>query len=645
MSSDAPSALSVLLIEDNPADQRLVEIALLEASMDTRCTVQSVATLAEGLVCLDSNAFDAVLLDLGLPDAQGLSGLAAIQAVHRRLPIIVLTGLADFSMAKQALQQGAADYLDKGELQPRPLVRAIRYGIERVQKDMALRESQMRFRDFLLASPDGVLIVDPSGDIVLASTRAETMFGYAPGELEHRSVFALMHGGPTPRPQAGAPTLGAPTGSRGLSFGPTPQGKRKDGSIFPLEVSLSPASDDTGAPTIAAIRDISDRKAIETHLLKSQKLEAIGTLTGGMAHDFNNLLAVIIGNLDLLAEDGTLTFNDRPLVEQALEAALKGAELTQRLLAFARRQPLQPTQIDVNDLVGGLCILARRTLGANIELTFEPDPGVPPIVADASQLEACLFNIINNARDAMRDGGDIVVASALRYLDADFLTTSHDVVPGYYTLIEVRDNGSGMPPETTSQIFEPFFTTKEPGKGTGLGLSLVYGFIKQSGGQVYVYSEVGVGTIFRLYLPAILSAADEKQRLNNIPPAEPGGQETILIVEDNDGLRQVVVRQLKGLGYRHFEAANGQEALDILENHDVDLLFTDVVMPGGMSGYDLAKTTAARWPELKIVMTSGFPEAKLNISGAPPANMRLLNKPYRRHELAEILRKALELRD
>ena len=643
MSSSAPAPLSVLLVEDNQADQRLVEIALQEASVDTPCLVQSVATLAEGLARMASQHFDAVLLDLGLPDAHGLSGLDAMLAANGHTPIIVLTGLSDFSMAKKALQQGAADYLDKGELQPRPLVRAIRYAIERVQKDLALRESQMRFRDFLLASPDGVLIIDQAGGIQLASTRAETMFGYAPGELDSRSVFTLIQGHNSDPARPNELALRALTGTR--SFGPTSYGLRRDGSTFPVEVNLSPASDDKGAPMIAAIRDISDRKAIENHLLRSQKLEAIGTLTGGIAHDFNNLLAVIIGNLDLLAEDGTLTQDDRPLVEQALGAALKGAELTQRLLAFARRQPLQPTQIDVNDLVEGLCILARRTLGANIQLTFEANPTVPPIVADASQLEACLFNIINNARDAMSNGGEIVVGTDLRYLDAAFVTTSDELSPGYYTVIDVRDNGAGMPPDVVGQIFEPFFTTKEPGKGTGLGLSLVYGFIKQSGGQVYVYSEVGVGTIFRLYLPAILAPDEQQAHHDEVLRPEHGGQETILVVEDNGGLRQVVVKQLKALGYRFFEAENGQEALAILENNRVDLLFSDIVMPGGMSGYELARQAAARWPELKVVMTSGFPDAKLNTSGKPPENMRLLNKPYRRHELAEILRDALEARD
>lgn len=630
------SKLALLVVEDNLADQRLVEIAL-QASMETPCAVKFATSLADGLALMAETPFDAVLLDLGLPDTEGLDGIEVIQASYKTTPIIVLTGLSDLAVATQAIQQGAADYLEKGDLQPRPLVRTIRYAIERVQKDLALRESQLRFRNFLLASPDGVLIVDHSGNIALASTRAEAMFGYEPGELDGTPVSTLLSG-----PRTDIAPIATWTGGQSPFFGHAPYGTRKDGGKFPVEVNLSPTSDDQGAATIAAIRDISDRKAIENQLLKSQKMEAIGTLTGGIAHDFNNLLAVIIGNLDLLAEDGTVSRQDQPLVDQALEAALRGAELTQRLLAFARRQPLQPTQIDVNDLVDGLCILARRTLGANVEIVFTPDKGVAPIVADASQLEACLFNIINNARDAMPDGGEISVATDLRHLDADFVAANGEVGPGYYTVIEVRDNGSGMSPEVAGQIFEPFFTTKEPGKGTGLGLSLVYGFIKQSGGQVYVHSEVGIGTVFRLYLPAVLTPGSERTRNDKLMPIEQGREETILAVEDNSDLRRLVARQIKGLGYRFLEAENARDALEILENNDVDLLFTDIVMPGGLSGYDLAKLAAERWPRVKIVLTSGFPDTKLRISGERPPNARLLIKPYRRHELAEALRDALE---
>ncbi|WP_417310483.1 response regulator [Devosia sp.] len=637
---DEAPGLSILLIEDNASDRRLVEIAFGEASVDTPAAMQWAESLKDGLALLATESFDAILLDLGLPDTEGLGGLTALQAEHPKTPVIVLTGLSDFDVAKTALQQGAADFLDKGELEARALLRAIRYAMERKKQDLALRESQIRFRNFLLASPDGVLIIDQAGMIQLASTRAETMFGYDPDQLNGVALSALIPGQDI--------TVGRRhvlTDETSQALDQTIHGVRKDGTSFPLEINLSPESDDHDAATIAAIRDISDRKAMENQLMQSQKMEAIGTLTGGMAHDFNNLLAVVIGNLDLVAEGNSLNAEDNELIEEALEASLRGADLTQRLLAFARRQPLQPTRIEVNELVDGLFRLARRTLGANIEVKFVPGNDVPSIMADAAQLEACLFNIMNNARDAMADGGELVIRTDARFLDADFASGGTDFKPGHYAMVEIRDTGSGMPPEVVDQIFEPFFTTKEPGKGTGLGLSLVYGFIKQSGGQVYVYSEVGVGTISRLYLPSASTPDHERKAEKSRQDAEQGGTETILAVEDNSGLRQVVARQVTGLGYRFLEAENGKKALQVLEKEQVDLVFTDVVMPGGMSGYDLAKQVTERWPHTKVVLTSGFTDPRQNVGTAPSTNPRLLVKPYRRHELARILREALDATD
>lgn len=385
------------------------------------------------------------------------------------------------------------------------------------------------------------------------------------------------------------------------------------------------------------------QQEIEAQLRQAQKMEAIGNLTGGMAHDFNNLLSVIIGNLDLLR--GRLKNGAAPdpevdlLSGEALDAALRGADLTQRLLAFARRQPLRPQRIDVNDLVESITKLADRTLGEDIEIRLELGADVWPVIADAAQLEAGLLNIVNNARDAMPKGGRLTIATDNRNLDEDYTSLYPGLAPGRYALIEVSDTGTGIPADVLNHIFEPFFTTKEPGKGTGLGLSMVFGFMKQSGGHINAYSEAGHGTTFRLYLPRATAAADV--------PVEPvvsalTGHETILAVEDNDGLRRVVVRQLNDLGYRVIEAQNGSAALHILEKEPVDLLFTDIVMPGGLSGYDLAKTAISRWPALKVLLTSGFPETKLNGNGGAPANMRLLTKPYRKDDLARIMREILD---
>jgi signal transduction histidine kinase len=416
---------------------------------------------------------------------------------------------------------------------------------------------------------------------------------------------------------------------------------RKDGTEFPVAINLSPDETPDGPVVIAAVRDVSDSKAVEGQLRQAQKMEAIGNLTGGVAHDFNNLLGVIIGNLDLLGDQ----LKDDPLSgelgREALDAALRGADLTQRLLAFARRQPLRPQRLSVNEIVERVGRLVGRMIVENIEMSLELGDDVWPVTADPSQLEASLVNIINNAGDAMPDGGVLAIVTGNRHLDEDYVASHPGLPAGDYVMIEISDTGTGMPPEVVSQIFEPFFTTKAEGKGTGLGLSMVFGFIKQSGGHVNVYSEVGVGTTFRLYLPRAVAAGDLDAAAAASGP-ERGGSETVLAVEDNPGLRRVVARQLRELGYRLLEAPDGATAIQVLESEPVDLLFSDVVMPGGMSGFDLARVAGERWPAMKVVLTSGFPQVKMAGRGDLPANLRLLTKPYRRADLARVLREALD---
>jgi signal transduction histidine kinase/CheY-like chemotaxis protein len=394
---------------------------------------------------------------------------------------------------------------------------------------------------------------------------------------------------------------------------------------------------------IERVRSEASVREGELRLVQAQKMEAIGNLTGGLAHDFNNLLGIIIGNLDLLrGQPGggvTKDPNLNQLSSEALDAALRGADLTRRLLAFARRQTLQPQRTDLNELIEGISKLLRRTLGADIEIKLNLEPHLWPANVDPSQLGASLINIVNNARDAMPKGGTLTIATSNSHLDEDYVAAYADLAPGDYTLIEVSDTGTGIPPEMLNHIYDPFFTTKEQGKGTGLGLSMVFGFTKQSAGHINVYSEVGHGTTFRLYLPRDRTAAAAPEA----PKATMHkGNETVLAVEDNEGLRRVVVRQLNELGYRVLEAPDGAAALKVLEREPVDLLFTDIMMPGGLSGYDLAKQAAARWPSLKVLLTSGFPETKLNGNGNASVKMHLLTKPYRKGDLASALRKALD---
>jgi CheY-like chemotaxis protein len=370
-------------------------------------------------------------------------------------------------------------------------------------------------------------------------------------------------------------------------------------------------------------------------------MEAIGHLTGGVAHDFNNLLAVISGNLEML-ERRLVRTEDREILTEAREACQLGAELSKRLLAFGRRQSLDPKPTDLNALVTGMVDLLRRSLSAAIEIETRLSGGLPMIMVDPGQVENALLNLAVNARDAMPKGGQLVIESGLTEIDQDYLAAHADVVPGSYVMLAVTDTGAGMSPEVRQHAFEPFYTTKGPGAGSGLGLSMIYGFVKQSGGHVQLYSELGHGTTVRLYLPAQGAAgAAEAAALPAAPPATAG--ERILVVEDDPRVRRVAVRRLKELGYATVEADSGPVALQLLESGEsFDLLFTDVVMAGGMSGVELAAEARRRWANLKVLFTSGYAEPSVAKSGLRSVKSAAwLGKPYRMNELQAKLRQVL----
>jgi nitrogen-specific signal transduction histidine kinase/CheY-like chemotaxis protein len=383
-------------------------------------------------------------------------------------------------------------------------------------------------------------------------------------------------------------------------------------------------------------------KLTSEQLHQAQKMEAIGNMTGGMAHDFNNLLAVVIGNLDLLLERLGGDPDSKTLVEGALQASERGAELTGQLLAFARRQPLAPKVVAIDDHVVGMTRLLERILAENIVVKVITGPDTWPVTIDPAQLSAAIANLANNARDAMPDGGTLTIETKNTHLDADYAALNPEVVPGDYVLLEVSDTGIGMSQETLAQAFEPFFTTKEVGRGTGLGLSMVFGFVKQSQGHVKIYSEPGHGTVVRLYLPRAEKAATNGTHAER-PAMEPPRNETVLVVEDNEGVRAVVSRQLRDLGYKVVEADGPRRALDLLTNADlaVDVLFTDLVMPG-MNGVELAEAVAKLRPGLPILFTSGYSGSSLMSDERLRQDGRFLSKPYRKQDLAKMLRELLD---
>jgi signal transduction histidine kinase/CheY-like chemotaxis protein len=375
-----------------------------------------------------------------------------------------------------------------------------------------------------------------------------------------------------------------------------------------------------------------------------QKMEAVGQLTGGVAHDFNNLLQVIVGNLEIIRRAaGADSTRILRAVEVALDSARAGAAMTQRLLAFARRQPLDPKPIDVNVLVNGMSELIHRALGETIEIEVVLGAGLWRIEADANELERAILNLAVNARDAMPEGGKLTVETANCHVDDAYASLNPDSSPGQYVVISVTDTGTGMDADTMRQAFEPFFTTKPVGRGTGLGLSQVYGFVKQSGGHVKLYSELNVGTTVRMYLPRLQGAAAEASRAPVPLPAESGRQELVLVVEDDEKVRNLSVEMLRELGYQVLEAADGPKALQILEaRDDIALLFTDVVLPGGMTGAQVAARAKASHPKLKVLFTTGYARNAIVHHGRLDAGVQLLTKPFTFADLAAKVRAVLD---
>jgi CheY-like chemotaxis protein len=372
-------------------------------------------------------------------------------------------------------------------------------------------------------------------------------------------------------------------------------------------------------------------------------MEAIGNLAGGIAHDFNNTLGIIVGNIDLLLTQLRPGSEEAAMIESALQAAQRGADLTGALLAFARRQPLSPRVTDVNALIRGMSPMLHRSLGEQISIRIVTAEDLWPVQVDPGQLQAALLNLAINARDAMPEGGTLTIETVNARLDGEGVAAAFEGGPGDYVLLIVADTGIGMSAEILAHMFEPFFTTKDPGKGTGLGLSMVFGFVKQSGGHIKAYSEPGFGSTMKLYLPrAPVGEGAVEADPADVPALAKGG-ETILAVEDNPGMRQTVVAQLRGLGYAVAEADSPRAALEVIESGvRIDLLFTDIVMPGGMSGIDLTREARHRRPGLKVVATSGFHMGALENGKRLPADVPLLTKPYRLVDLSRILRTTLD---
>jgi len=489
---------------------------------------------------------------------------------------------------------------------------------------------------------DGILTISEDGVVQTFSGPAERIFGYRAGEVVGQNVAMLMPEPDGSRHGAHVQRYLRTGVAKIIGIGREVQGKRKDGTLFPMDLAVGELPlVDSKREFVGSVRDISERRKLEDQLRQSQKMEAVGLLTGGVAHDFNNLLGVVIGNLDMVLEKLDEHSEQAQLISRALSGALHGAELTQRLLAFARKQALEPRSFAINDLLPDLSAILNRTLGEGIAVHVEAGIDLWPAFADPSQVQDAIVNLAINARDAMPDGGTLTIETANIRLDEDYARANPGVTPGDYAMLAVTDTGTGMSAEVAERAVEPFFTTKPVSKGTGLGLSTIYGFAKQSGGHLKIYSELGHGTTVKIYLPRAKAAAAPEQRPAEAAEQMPRGTETILLAEDNAELRHTAVYQLEKLGYRVLAAQNGEAALAVLRGTEpIDLLFSDIVMTGTLTGTDLVGEARKLRPNIRILLTTGYAEKA--VSNANQGAWQLLRKPYRKRDLALKVRGILD---
>ncbi|MDH2345212.1 PAS domain S-box protein [Bradyrhizobium sp. SSUT18] len=505
---------------------------------------------------------------------------------------------------------------------------------EKQSREKLRREVEERQRIFE-TSQDLILVTDGFGNFIQVSPSVKTILGLSPDDMIGHSATEFIH--PDDLQKTRDEMRAARRGAVKRSF--EARYYHYDGHEVTLNW-MGTWSEPVKRHFFIG-RDLTEKQAAEAQFRHVQKMDSIGQLTGGVAHDFNNVLTVITGTIGILAD----AVADRPelaaITKLIDDAAERGAQLTKHLLAFARKQPLQPREIDVNALTLEAAKLLHPTLGEQITIMPQLTEDAWPALIDPGQLSTAILNLALNARDAMPDGGTLVLETRNIFLDDGYASMNPDVVAGNYVMIAVSDTGSGIPPELIDRVFDPFFTTKEVGKGTGLGLSMVFGFVKQSGGHIKIYSEEGHGTSVKIYLPRSSGVQEtEFEALQNVPIT--GGDEKILIVEDDTLVRQYVVTQIKSLGYAALEAANAAEALIIIDaDKDIDLLFTDVIMPGSMNGRQLADEAARRRPDLKTLFTSGYTENAIVHHGRLDSGVLLLAKPYRKSELAKMLRTAL----
>jgi len=627
-------------VEDSELDAELLLRELRRGGYDVAC--ERVENAEAMNAALDAQAWDLVVSDFTLPTFSAFAALAVVRERQLDVPFIIISGTIGEEAAVEGMRGGAHDFIPKHQLAR--LLPAIQRELREFRTREAhrlgaeaLRESERRYRQIIETTNDGVWTLDASSATTFMNSRLHRMLGYAPGELDDVAALELVH----PESRATFQKIVGRRETAGIGQAEL-QLQRKDGTALWVLLDATPILEKGqyhGA--LAMMVDVSDRKLLEDQLRQSQKMEAIGSLAGGVAHDFNNLLSVITGYTTLLLEGLEPNHPMRSDLEEVQSAATRAATLTGQLLAFSRQQVLEPRVLDLNQIAVNMEKMLHRMVGEDVELALLTEQNLGRIIADPGQIEQVIVNLVVNARDAMPSGGKLTLETASIELDAEYAAVHVGVTPGPYALLAVTDTGEGMSAAVQARIFEPFFTTKDQGKGTGLGLSTVFGIVRQSGGHIWVYSELGNGTTFKVYFPRT-EVHPERQSSLPPPPTTLEGSETVLLVEDEEQVRGIFKAILRRSGYAVLDAGSGADALAAGERYAerIDLLLTDLRMPG-MSGRELAERLALIRPEMRVLFVSGYTENSILRHGILEPGIAFLSKPITPDALLRKVREVL----
>jgi two-component system cell cycle sensor histidine kinase/response regulator CckA len=637
-------SLRILVVDDDRAYAEFVGELIRFGDGCSGAVVDTALSYAAALQALRAHAYDVALFDYMLDVKDGLELLRDARDEGIETPVVMLTGHGAEEVAVESMKAGAADYLNKANLSPESILHAIRHALSlaatesnRRRAEEALRASEERFRALVENSSDVLVMIDAAGRVTYTTPSADRHFGWERGDLIGQRAIDFLHADDiamlTPRVADSLRTPGEPVSAE-LRV------RHADGTYRTIEgMAVNRLHEPAVAGIVVNARDVTERRLLEEQLRQVQKMEAVGRLAGGIAHDFNNLLTAILGYCNLLLEDLPPDNVMRSDLEEIRKAGDRAAALTRQLLAFSRRQMLQPQTIELSALVAELDKMLRRLLGEDIDLVMALAANLPAIKADPASIEQILINLAVNARDAMPAGGRLTIETTSVELHGAYLGVHPAVIAGRYVMLAVSDTGEGMDAATRARVFEPFFTTKGQGKGTGLGLATVYGLVKQSGGYIWVYSEPGHGTVFKVYLPPIEIAAG---RETDPDDRTRSGSETVLVVEDEDAVRALGSEVLRRHGYAVLEARDALEALRVVERHQdlIDLMVTDVVMPH-MTGRDLADRIREARPSLKVLFMSGYTDHAV-VYRELSAGVPFLQKPFTPDTLARKVRAVLD---